>query len=258
MGWKVTPTVVHSINEYTSCFWFVLTPFWVHRVPGSEGPSLPGTEILQLPHFFLADKGPSGQCLLGAHFFFLELICDTVCGQAVRTSDFMCCPFWPYKCSLFVLIKFREWWCCAQKLLGLAQARKKWVPWVQRLEHHMGKLLGELFFFFPVLETQLRTLYVLGKHLSKELHPSPPCFFFSFWDKALLCRLGWPWTCNPFAEGWDYRCLHRSIFFSYIVILHHAAMKNTCATLGQSADPSGTSTSQDLECQRCPHLLGVV
>lgn len=81
-------------------------------------------------------------------FFFLELICDTVCGQAVRTSDFMCCHFWPYKGSLFVLIKFREWWCCAQKLLGLAQARRKWVPWVQRLEYHMGKLLGEFFFFF--------------------------------------------------------------------------------------------------------------
>lgn len=41
----------------------------------------------------------------------------------------------------------------------------------------MGKLLGE-FFFFSVLETQLRTLYVLGKHLSKELQPSPVFFFF--------------------------------------------------------------------------------
>lgn len=34
------------------------------------------------------------------------------------------------------------------------------------------------FFFFSVLETQLRTLYVLGKHLSKELQPSPVFFFF--------------------------------------------------------------------------------
>lgn len=41
-----------------------------------------------------------------------------------------------------------------------------------------GKIAGRVF-FFSVLETQLRTLYVLGKHLSKELQPSP-VFFFSF------------------------------------------------------------------------------
>lgn len=40
----------------------------------------------------------------------------------------------------------------------------------------MGKLRGE---FFSVLETQLRTLYVLGMHLSNKLHPSP-LIFFSF------------------------------------------------------------------------------
>lgn len=33
-------------------------------------------------------------------------------------------------------------------------------------------------FCFSMLETQLRTLYVLGKYLSNELHPFSPLFFF--------------------------------------------------------------------------------
>lgn len=181
MRWKVTPTVVHSINEYTSCFWLALTPFWVHRVPGSEGPSLPGTEILQLPHFFLADKGPSGWCLLGAHFFFFwswYVILSVVrqSGQVTScaaTSDHTKALYLCWLHSENDDVVHKSCWGWHRLAEDESPGCRDWSTiWENCWESFV-------LFCFSMLETQLRTLYVLGKYLSNELHPFSPPFFLS-------------------------------------------------------------------------------